>query len=276
MIIGQEYYRRYKRGTKILYLSSYIKKIEDGIAYLANGKRFEVGTGLECDTDESYIWEPCTPETSYFIKRRNKANKARKWFKRVTELDEVAINLQLQLNTDSDLRRYYHHISKEERDSLKDQTVAYIRKNYKQPYWCGHQQAFEGIFGCKKLISGEYVSAASCMLCNCYVRPYIYKIWERLRVLAKITPLQMNKYLHSIDYESVEMGCREPTEKEFILLKSLFGMDKWTMRQCEFFLDTEGTENRKDDPYIKKWGEDIRAKVNFNSIFYEDSNIKNW
>ena len=86
----------------------------------------------------------------------------------------------------------------------------------------------------------------------------------------------MNKYLHSTDYESVEMGCREPTEKEFILLKSLFGMDQWTMRQCEFFLDTERTENRKDDPYIKKWGEDIRAKVNFNSIFYENSNIKTW
>ena len=277
MIVGQEYYRRYVKRGHVEYLESYIIEIKDGIAYLANGKKFECGTGLECNTDESYIWEPITSETKAFIRRRQTANKARKWFKKILELDNIVLDLYRRLNTNSDIRRCYNYLTQEERESLKTQTVSYIKKNYRQPYWCGHQNAFEGVFGCEKLIKGEVVSPGKCLLCPCYVQSRTYDVWRRLRTLASIPTAKINQYLQIYDYEDIEMGNREPTEKEMTLLKHLFGMDQWTIEECQFFLNTiDSYEKKRDDPMFKKWGDTVKYKVNLNSIFYENTEIKRW
>lgn len=276
MVIGQEYYRKYIGRARIKYLRSYVVKVENGIAYLANGKSFEISTGLECDTDESYIWEPLSPETAAYIQIREQAGRARRWVRKIMELDDVAIEIHQRLNTNMDTRRHYNDLTPDERDSLKKQTVTYLKKNYKQPYWCGHQNAFEGVFGCKRLITGRMVTPSKCLLCPSYVQPKIYEILARLRNLAMIPVLKMNQFLEIFDYTEIEMGNRAPTEREMSLLKHLFAMDQWTIEECAYFLDTIGTEKRKEDPIFKKWGDMVRSRINYNSIFYENSKLKNW
>ena len=276
MIVGQEFYRRSIGRTRIKYLVSHIKEIRDGIAYLANGKSFDATTGLECDTEESYIWEPLTEESKAYIQRREQAGRARRWFRKILELDEVAIELHQRMNTDIDTRRYYHHLSPDERLDLEKQTVCYLKQNFKQPYWCGHQNALDGVFGCERIIQGWVVSPNKCFLCPSYINPRKYELFGRLRMLAMIPVLKMNQYLQINDYEQIEMGNREPTEKELNMLLHLYNMNDWSMQECRYFLDTISAEKRKEDPMFKKWGDMVRFKVNSNSIFYENSKLKNW
>lgn len=276
MVVGQEFYRRSVGRARVKYIHSHITHIEDGIAYLANGLSFETSTGLECNTEESYIWQPMTPETKAFIQVREQAGRARRWVRKVMELDEVAIEIHHRLNTAYDTRRYYHHLSPDERGELKKQTISYIKKNFKQPYWCGHQNALDGVFGCERLIQGWMVTPSKCLTCPCYVQPKRYEVLARLRNLAMISILRMNQYLETNDYQEIEMGNREPTARELILLEHLFSMDDWTIEECQYFIDTIGTEKRKDDPIFKKWGDMVRKRVNFNSIFHENSKLKNW
>jgi len=51
-------------------------------------------------------------------------------------------------------KRYFHELSQEEIDKLiaDKKTIEYIKKNYKQPYWCKYPQALNGRMGCWSLM----------------------------------------------------------------------------------------------------------------------------
>ena len=275
----QKVYCRLPKGNRTFVRVSWIYKIEDGIAYLWNHKRFYIETGLECNDEEDILWQPLTPEVRQEYANQKKAKEFRKWFRKILEMDDMVITLyrQIQNKTTIDLRKYIQNISFYERQALMPNTIGFLKANYRQPYWCGHQHAFDGPFGCRQLLTGKKVTENTCLTCEYYVRDKQYDFYRRLRLLAGVSQQQVGSFLGCNDYGKIETGERRPTDIELSRLQYLFSTEEWTVEQVKYFWETIDHQGSKvTDPFYKKFGDIIQSKLLLNNVIYENSNTKNW
>jgi hypothetical protein len=281
MILGAKYYCEYAKGDKLLFEVGRLDKVENGVMYIVTKNRtrkVNVHTGEELESEVFKVWLPLDSEAKIKLHRSAMAKKARKWFKKMMELDDTTLDIYKRIfnPTNIDFRREIQTISDPERYRLKEQSVQWVKENYKPPHWCGHPNALSGVFGCTKLMELPRVKRGECMMCECYVEAKRYEVIRRLRMLSRVTVRQMNMYLEISDYEDIELGNREPTQKEVALINYLFAMDDWTIEEVRYFNNTIAGEDRFTDPMVIRYGNMVRNKINQNNTLYDYKKIKNW
>lgn len=268
MIKGQQYFCEYVKNGKIKRRVSKFCRVKDGVVYLKNGVEIDEATGQELGTDDVRLWNPVTDE---FKARRNVekvAYQARKWFRKIMEIDDLTVTLYRRLNTEGtvDTRGYIHDLYVDDKRALRKQTVAFIKTHYRQPYWCGNQNALNGVFGCRKLMFDKKVTENKCLTCEFYVRDKTYDIYRRLRLLAGLKKEDVVKFTGIEDYTKIETGERRPNGKEMTMLQNLYGVDDWSMEQIEEFWDSREQTRRASDEWYKKYGTVLEDRINTESL----------
>ena len=70
------------------------------------------------------------------------------------------------------MKRYWHTLADSTIKKLisKGTTWGEVQERYKQPDWCGYQDALQGDFGCWSLVgeSRHQISEEYCAKCDCY------------------------------------------------------------------------------------------------------------
>ena len=76
------------------------------------------------------------------------------------------------------INEYFHETSTMDKELLiKHKTsLGFIMKNYKQPKWCGYDEALAGKLGCWALMdiwhkSSKPISLKECQDCHCFIKP---------------------------------------------------------------------------------------------------------
>ena len=233
--------------------------------HLENGNFFDKYTGIQQRCSGLRIWLPLQGSHVKDVKLIKEANEARRWFARILDNNEVAVDIYRNVKNANNLdcRKPFNYLTDKERDSIKNETIGFIRANYRRPDWCGHPYPFNGCFGCEKMLMGKKIKKSECFLkCRFYVPVIRHEIYHRLRMLASLSVAQLNSFLSIIDYQSIETGERDPTVREITLLDYLYGMKDWTLEQVQFFIQSKATE-RKDDPFLNEYGNMIKKKLNY-------------
>ena len=72
--------------------------------------------------------------------------------------------------------KYWHKITAKEFETIKNKSVGWLMRNYKQPDWCGYPDAIDGYMGCWSLVFSitnrkEYkrISKVFCKSCEYYM-----------------------------------------------------------------------------------------------------------
>lgn len=243
-------------------LTSKVKKIGPKLIYLENGKKIYRDTGI--DTKGKNVWQPLEGEALHEWEVINYRLDAKKWLKRTHEDEIAAVRLyNLMNNTKGDRRKYYNETTQPEREALKDKKISYLRKMYRQPNWCGNQNAMLGVIGCDKIMMGEKITPQSCWKCNYFIQGESPLRYHRLRVLAGLTIREINEYLGITDYDRIESGERQATTIENEMLHDLFIIDGITVEQVQMLIQTmsDKDKQRRYDPFFKKYGFAIYNKL---------------
>lgn len=264
MYIGEEYYCEYLSGTRIRTEVSRIAAIGPKLVRLENGKKFIKDTGEQLKTEKLKIWKSAENCNITEFKKHKEANEARRWFQKMLDTDEIAINLfrNAANKTSIDRRKPFNLATEEEIKAMKEQSIKFIKSNYKSPEWCGHPNPFSGCFGCEPMLMGAKIRKNICFeRCRFYVPTQKHEIFHRLRSLAGLTQAQMNVFLDIVDYQDIESGNRDATAREISMLEYVFGMEEWTLEQVRFFL--QSIVKGKDDPFINEYGKFIKERLNY-------------
>lgn len=274
MVVDEKLYCSYPFRGKIVIQTAYIDDINGYIATLSNGKQIDISTGLEIGIDDDRIWGVITPEIEQEIKIREKAGKARSWIKRFISLDDKALlvySIFKRHENESNYKTYLHNLDEKQKLALRTDTIRNIKANFDKPYWCSNDDALNGVFGCKKLLSSLKIKESHCLHCEHYKLSRKWDIYRRLRILAGLTIKEVGVFLKINDYANIENGFRNPTNQELLMLQSLYGVDNWSVEQVLDFMDTEkDTIRKKTDPFFKRWGDVVKINT-----FIKHENIKN-
>lgn len=265
MNIGEKYYCKYIRDGQIVVSTAEVKEISEdrSRAVLSNGRKIDIVTGRQ-DTSKIF-WHPWDDKDEE-LQTYHLAGKARKWFKKMLSVNEIAVNMYKKMvkKFPVDTRAYYHRLSPDAIELMDGVDTGFLKDNYRQPDWCCNPNALNGPLGCRHLLLGKIKKESNCIFCR-YCIPLHMDNYRRLRLISGLSVQVCNAMLGISDYDRLESGERPPTQRELNIMATMFNINDWSLQETlTYFSNVD----------VRQLQKRINHDINIKQLFDEKKKIR--